>query len=58
MLPAGVLGSAPLPYYMVFGNTLKMDIPKGTVITADMVEEPSGSILWDLRKKQDAAFLK
>ncbi len=49
--------TAPLPLHMANGNRLKMDVPTGTVLTVDMVEEPAGSTLWALRREQDAQFL-
>ncbi|MFQ5954454.1 MAG: homoserine dehydrogenase, partial [Kiloniellales bacterium] len=51
-----VRGDAPLPYYMAAGARLRTDVPEGTVITADMVEPPEGSVLWVLRRAQDATF--
>ena len=44
--------------HLITGNRAKMDIPKGAIITCDMVEEPEGSVLWELRRKQDAMFAK
>ena len=58
MRPAAPLGSGhALPLHMASGNRLTMAVAAGTVITAEMVEEPADSILWALRREQDAAFL-
>ncbi|WP_235035317.1 NAD(P)H-dependent oxidoreductase [Roseomonas sp. 18066] len=43
--------------HLLTGNRARVDIPAGTLVTYDMVEEPEGSLLWDLRRQQDAAFL-
>ncbi len=45
-------GDAPLPYYMGAQNILSQDVPEGAVVTYDMVKEPSGSVLWALRRQQ------
>ncbi|GLK84080.1 NAD(P)H-dependent oxidoreductase [Ancylobacter defluvii] len=42
---------------LLTGNRARVDIPAGTVVTYDMIEEPEGSELWRLRRRQDAAFL-
>jgi predicted homoserine dehydrogenase-like protein len=34
-----------------------VDIPAGTLITYDMVEEPQASSLWEMRRLQDRTFL-
>lgn len=47
----------PVPYFMLEGIQLAQDVPAGTVITGAMVVEPPGSVLWALRREQDAAFL-
>ncbi|MBM3214002.1 hypothetical protein FJZ36_03695 [Candidatus Poribacteria bacterium] len=47
---------APLPYYLLEGNRLTVDVPQGTLITRRMVEPPPDSILWTLRQKQDELF--
>ncbi len=41
----------PIPFYMLEGNTAACDIPAGTLITPDMVNEPAGSYLWRLRRE-------
>ncbi|WP_101877150.1 flagellar biosynthesis protein FlgA [Lachnoclostridium edouardi] len=54
MVPASpVSGRGPIPAHMLNGKALICDVPKGTVITYDMVEEPKDSVLWQLRRKQD-----
>lgn len=42
--------------HLLTGNKAKTYIPKGAVITYDMVEEPEHSVLWRLRREQDAFF--
>ena len=42
--------------HLLTGNRAKVNIPRGTVITYDMVTEPEGSTLWRLRRLQDATF--
>ncbi|MFV0361105.1 NAD(P)H-dependent oxidoreductase [Tropicimonas sp.] len=43
--------------HLLRGNRAAVDIPAGTAITYDMVEEPEGSVLWALRREQDRVFL-
>lgn len=43
--------------HLLTGNRASVDIPAGTIITYDMVEEPAGSVLWELRRRQDLEFL-
>jgi predicted homoserine dehydrogenase-like protein len=50
-------GSAPVPFHMANGNRLAVDVPAGTVLTADMIEVPAESALWALRREQDRAML-
>ncbi len=47
----------PLPFFMLEGNTLATDWPKGTVLTRRMVVPPADSTLWSLRQQQDGLFL-
>jgi predicted homoserine dehydrogenase-like protein len=47
----------PVPYFMLEGIQLAVDVPAGTAITGSMVVEPPGSALWALRREQDALFL-
>lgn len=41
----------PIPFFMLEGNTAACDIPAGTMITPDMVNEPQDSYLWRLRRE-------
>jgi len=50
-------GSSPLPYYMAIGNCIKMDVPAGTLLTGAMIEPPSTSRLWELRREQDRVLI-
>lgn len=45
-----------LPYFLADSTVTKVDIPAGTLITAEMLVEQDDSILWRLRREQDAAF--
>ena len=47
----------PACAHLLVGNRARVDIPAGTLITYDMVEEPAGSQLWELRRQQDRSFL-
>lgn len=47
----------PLPFYMAAGNRLAADVPAGALLSADMIEAPPDSVLWALRREQDAMFL-
>lgn len=42
--------------HLLTGNRARVAIPAGTPITYDMVEEPAGSVLWQLRREQDVVF--
>lgn len=46
----------PLPLYLAAGNRLKTDVSAGAMLSADMVEAPSASRLWALRREQDQTF--
>ena len=46
----------PLPLYLAAGNRLKTDVSAGAILSADMVEAPSASRLWALRREQDQMF--
>ncbi len=46
-----------LPLRMVVGAPLVQGVPAGRLVTADSVERPADSVLWDLRSEQDRAFL-
>ena len=43
--------------HLLVGNRALVDIPSGTAITYDMIEEPAASPLWSLRRRQDQTFL-
>jgi predicted homoserine dehydrogenase-like protein len=43
--------------HLLTGNRARVDIPAGTTVTYDMVEEPAGSTIWELRRLQDKTFL-
>jgi predicted homoserine dehydrogenase-like protein len=45
-----------LPYYMAVGQTLSRPVKAGALITVADVAAPADSLLWTLRKEQDAAF--
>ena len=54
MVPARPISpDAPIPAHMLNGRRLKTDVPKGTIITYSMIEQPEASILWKLRAEQD-----
>ena len=45
-----------IPYYMAAENVLAKNIDVGMVLTYAMVAEPSGSVLWSLKREQDRLF--
>ncbi|MFV0333719.1 MAG: flagellar biosynthesis protein FlgA [Tropicimonas sp.] len=51
-----VTASAPVPFYMLSGHRLRVDVAPGALVTRDMIEAPSDSLLWRLRTEMDAAF--
>jgi predicted homoserine dehydrogenase-like protein len=51
-----VEGGNPVPFYMMGDNRLTRDVPAGTVITADMVQLPTDSLLWTLRREMEEVF--
>lgn len=54
MVPAmPIAEDSPVPAHMLNGRTLKVDVPKGTIIKYSMIEQPEDSILWKLRAEQD-----
>ncbi|WP_319532710.1 SAF domain-containing protein [uncultured Cohaesibacter sp.] len=58
VIPAVEVASGnPACAHLLTGNRAKVDIPAGTLITYDMVEEPEASTLWALRRLQDEIFL-
>ena len=52
-----VTPGAPLPLHMANGNPVRVAVPAGTILTAEMVEPPADSALWALRAEQDRTFL-
>jgi len=59
ILPAeATANGAPIPAHLLNGNKLIKDIQAGTLLTYEMVEPQSDSILWKLRKQQDELFLR
>jgi predicted homoserine dehydrogenase-like protein len=48
-----VRNGAPLPFHLGNGNRLCVDVPAGTLITVEMIDRPSHSDLWTLRRQQD-----
>ncbi|TNM60124.1 NAD(P)H-dependent oxidoreductase [Aliirhizobium smilacinae] len=63
MLTARIIPAVPVKAgnpacaHLLTGNPAAVDIPAGTVVTYDMVEEPQGSALWAMRRLQDRTFL-
>ena len=51
-----VANGNPLPLHLLDGVCLSKDVAAGTLITQEMVEPPSDSLLWSLRQQQDAHF--
>ncbi len=57
IIPAtSVAPGHPAAAHLLRGNRAATDIPQGSLITYDMVEEPEGSTLWRLRRLQDKTF--
>lgn len=57
LMPAQAIGSGqPLPYYLADGMRVLRPVKKGTILTCDDVTEREGSILFLLRREQDALF--
>lgn len=57
ILPASPIAKGnPLPLYLLTGNRLSRDVPAKTLITHEMVDPPSNSLLWSLRQQQDRHF--
>ena len=57
ILPASSIAAGnPLPLHLLEGNRLSRDVAAETVITEEMVQTPSDSLLWSLRQQQDAHF--
>ncbi|MCS5722550.1 SAF domain-containing protein [Herbiconiux sp. CPCC 203407] len=58
IVPGAAIGEGnPAAAHLLTGNRAAVDIPAGTLITYDLVERPADSLLWELRERQDAAFL-
>lgn len=63
MLTARIIAAVPVNAgnpacaHLLTGNRATVDIPAGTLLTYDMVEEPQGSALWAMRRLQDRTFL-
>ncbi len=51
-----VEGQNPVPFYMMGDRRLSRDVPAGTIITAEMVQRPTDSLLWTLRREMEEAF--
>lgn len=50
---AAVREGAPLPLHLGNGHRLRVDVPAGALITAEMIDPPAHSALWSLRREQD-----
>jgi len=48
-----IVSGALLPFQLGRDNPFGCDIPEGTPITTEMIQRPQGSILWELRERQD-----
>lgn len=57
ILPATAIDTnKQLPYFLADSTVTTVDIPEGTLITADMLTVEGDPILWDLRREQDTLF--
>jgi predicted homoserine dehydrogenase-like protein len=57
ILPASpIADSNPLPLHLLDGVRLSRDVEANMLITQEMVNTPSDSLLWSLRRQQDAHF--
>ena len=57
MIPMSpIAAGGPIPAHMLSGLRLNRDGKAGTVITYDMVDRPTDSLLWNLRAKQDKIY--
>lgn len=57
IIPATKKGpNNPVPGHMITGNTAKVDIKKGEIITYSMIEDKSDTVLWQLRYEQEEVF--
>lgn len=51
-----VEGVNPVPFYMMGDNRLTRDVPTGTIITSDMLQRSTNSLLWTLRREMEEEF--
>jgi predicted homoserine dehydrogenase-like protein len=51
-----ILPEAAVPAHLLHGHKLLHDVEAGQLITYRMVEQPTESVLWNLRAEQDTAF--
>ena len=57
ILPASPIANGnPLPLHLLDGVRLSRDVAAETLITTEMVDPPLDSLLWSLRRQQDAHF--
>ncbi len=57
ILPAKKMASdSPIPYYMAAGNSLKITVEEGRLLTYGMIDHDPKSCLWKLRRQQDKLF--
>lgn len=57
IIPATTRGPKnPVPGHMITGNVATRDIKAGEIITYDMIEDRSDSVLWTLRAEQEKVF--
>lgn len=57
IIPASPIAKGnPIPLYLLTDNRLSRDVAAETLITEEMVDPPSDSLLWSLRRQQDAHF--
>ncbi|MDR1626312.1 MAG: SAF domain-containing protein [Spirochaetia bacterium] len=57
MVPATKWGpDNAMPAHLITGNKTTVDIKKGQTITYSMIEEPTNSVLWELRAQQEKIF--
>jgi predicted homoserine dehydrogenase-like protein len=57
ILPAKKMASdCPILYYMAAGNSLKITVAEGRLLTYGMIDHDPKSCLWKLRREQDKVF--
>ena len=57
ILPASpIANNNPLPLYLLTRVRLSRDVAAETLITQELIDPPSDSLLWSLRQQQDAHF--